>query len=94
MTEEFWKNIGEKPSIHRQTWPKYNAQLIKKEEITIVVQVNGRLRDNIIVASDASEDDIKKRAASSTKVKAFIEGKKILKTIYIPKKLINIVVPQ
>jgi len=94
MTEELWKNIGEKPSIHRQTWPKYNAQLIKEEEITIVVQVNGKLRDNIVVASDASEDEIKKLAASSAKVKTFIEGKKIIKVIYVPKKLINIVVPQ
>ena len=94
MTEELWENIGEKPSIHRREWPKYDLELIKEEEITIVVQVNGKLRDNIIVASDASEDEIKKLASSSAKVKPFIEGKKIAKVIYVPKKLINIVVPQ
>ena len=94
MTEELWKNTGEKPSIHRQEWPKYDPELIKEEEMTIVVQVNGKLRDNIVIASDASEEEIKKLAQSSVKVKAFIEGKKILKVIYVPKKLINIVVPQ
>ncbi len=94
MTEELWQNIGGKPSIHKQPWPKYNVELIKEEEITIVIQVNGKLRDNIVVASDASEDEIKKLAASSAKVKQFIEGKKIIKTIYVPKKLVNIVVPQ
>ena len=94
MTEELWKNLGEKPSIHRQEWPKYAPELIKEEEMTIVVQVNGKLRDNIVVAPDASEEEIKKMAASSTKVKAFIEGKKIVKVIYVPRKLVNIVVPQ
>jgi leucyl-tRNA synthetase len=94
MTEELWRNIGEKPSIHRQEWPKYNAELIKEEEMTIVIQVNGKLRDNIVVASDASEEDIKKLAASSAKVKAFIVGKKTVKVIYVPNKLVNIVVPQ
>lgn len=94
MTEELWQKIGGKPSIHRQPWPKFDPKLIVESEITIVVQVNGKLRDNIVVVSDASEDDIKKLAASSAKVKQFIEGKKIIKTIYIPKKLVNIVVPQ
>jgi leucyl-tRNA synthetase len=105
ITEELWHNkfeliyperrqeIFNEKSIHRQAWPKFNAELIKEEEITIVIQVNGKLRDNIVVASDASENEIKKLAASSTKIKPYIEGKKIIKTIYVPKKLINIVVP-
>jgi leucyl-tRNA synthetase len=105
MTEELWEKTGDVRretgdakgktiSIHKQAWPIFNPELIKEEEMTIVIQVNGKLRDNIMVASDASEEEIKKLAASSAKVKTFTEGKKILKTIYVPKKLVNIVVPQ
>jgi len=91
MTEELWKQIGEKPSIHRQPWPKYDPKLIVESELTIVVQVNGKLRDNVIVAANATEADIKAKALASDKVKQFTEGKKVIKIIYVPKKLINIV---
>ena len=105
MTEELWQKTGDVRcetgdakgkiiSIHKQAWPKFDPELIKEEEMTIVVQVNGKLRDNIVVASDASEEEIKKLAASSVKVKPFIESKKIIKVIYVPKRLVNIVVPQ
>jgi len=92
MTEELWQRIGEKPSIHKQAWPKFDPKLIVESEITIVIQVNGKLRDNIVVSADASEEDIKSKASASEKVKQFTEGKKIIKTIYVPKKLVNIVV--
>lgn len=92
MTEELWEKLGEKLSIHKQPWPKYDPKLIIESEITIVVQVNGKLRDSIIVPADSSESAIKAKASSSDKVKQFTEGKKIIKTIYVPKKLVNIVV--
>ena len=102
MTEELWHKIEMRDeeirdgknrytSIHNQTWPKYNSELIKDEKMTIVVQVNGKLRDDLSVAADANEEEIKKLAASSTKVKVFTDGKKIIKVIYVPKKLVNIV---
>jgi leucyl-tRNA synthetase len=94
MAEELWQKIGGKPSIHRQPWPKFDPKLIVESEMTIVVQVNGKLRDNIIVPAIATEEEIKKLAASSAKVKQFIEGKKIAKVIYVSKKLVNIVIPQ
>jgi leucyl-tRNA synthetase len=92
MTEELWQKIGEKPSIHEQPWPEYDPEFIKDEMMTIVVQVNGKLRDNIQVTAGADEEEIKKLAASSAKVKVFIEGKKIIKIIYVQKKLVNIVI--
>ena len=92
MTEELWQQIGEKSSIHKQTWPTFDPKLIIESEITIVVQVNGKLRDNIVVSADTSEEEIKTKASASEKVKQFTEGKKIVKTIYVPKKLVNIVV--
>jgi len=92
MAEELWQKLGEKPSIHKQTWPNYDPKLIVESEMTIVIQVNGKLRDNIVVSADASEDDIKSKASASEKVKPLIEGKKIIKTIYVPKRLVNLVV--
>jgi leucyl-tRNA synthetase len=92
ITEELWQKTGQKPSIHKQPWPEYDPELIKDEKMTIVVQVNGKLRDDISVASDAGEEEIKKLAASSAKVKVFTEGKKIVKMIYVQKKLVNIVI--
>jgi len=92
MTEELWKQIGEKASIHKQTWPKFDPKLIVESEITIVVQVNGKLRDNIIVSADATEEEIKTASANSEKVSSFTKGKEIGKIIYVPKKLVNIVV--
>jgi leucyl-tRNA synthetase len=92
MTEELWQKIGEKPSIHEQPWPEYDPEFIKDEMMTIVVQVNGKLRDNIQVTAGADEEEIKKLAASSAKVKVSVEGKKIIKMIYVQKKLVNIVI--
>ena len=91
IAEELWEMIGEKPSIHKQPWPKFDPKLIVESEITIVVQINGKLRDNIVVSADASEDEIKSKASSSETVKKFTAGKKIVKVIYVPKKLVNIV---
>ncbi|MFH1683950.1 MAG: class I tRNA ligase family protein, partial [Candidatus Margulisiibacteriota bacterium] len=101
ITEELWHQINnsELPtpnsqlkSIHLQPWPKYNPELAKETEITIPVQVNGRLRNTIKVSAEASEDEIKKKAQSCDKVKAFTKGKKVVKVIVVPKRLVNIVV--
>jgi leucyl-tRNA synthetase len=92
LTEELWQLTGEKESIHLQTWPKHDPKLAKESEITIPVQVNGKLRDTIKVSAEASQDDIKEKAQASDKVKAFTAGKKIVKVIVVPKRLVNIVV--
>ncbi|MFC1559980.1 leucine--tRNA ligase [Candidatus Margulisiibacteriota bacterium] len=91
VTEELWEKIGEKPSIHKQSFPAFDPKLIVEEELTIPIQVSGKLRDTIKVSAGESEKKIKELAQASEKVKKFLEGKQIVKIIYIPKRLVNIV---
>ena len=79
-------------SVIKIIWPKYNKDALKQDVIQIVVQVNGKLRGKIEIASDATEDQIKEMALSDGNVKKFIGNKPIRKFIYVPGKLANVVV--
>ena len=92
MTDELYQNLGGKGSIHKLEWPKYDENLTQMSDITLVVMINGKLRDKITVSSQANEDELKNKALESPKVKDFILGKTIVKTIVVPKKLVNIVI--
>ena len=92
LTDELYQNLGGKGSIHQLEWPKYDENLTQMNDITLVVMVNGKLRDKITVSSQANENELKNKALESQKVKEFIDGKTIVKTIVVPKKLVNIVV--
>ena len=92
LTEELWHQLGNKGSICKQPWPVYDPALAKENELTIPVQVNGKLRDTIVVSADETEEAIKEKAQASEKIKALLAGKEIVKIIAVPKKLINIVV--
>jgi leucyl-tRNA synthetase len=92
LTEELWQQTGHKYSIHNQSWPKWDEKLAKDEELTLVVQVNGKLRERIAVPASITEDEAKKLALEQPKVKAHTEGKKIIKVIYVVGRLVNIVV--
>ena len=92
VTEELWQQLGNKESIHLQPWPSFDPEIAKEEKLNIVVQVNGRVRDTIQVGADAKDDEIKQKALASEKAKTFTEGKTIIKTIVVPKRLVNIVV--
>ncbi len=92
ITEELWQQLGHKDSIHQSTWPKYDEQYLVSDTMTIVVQVNGKVRAQLQVASDASEEQVIVLAKTDQKVLVHIEGKEIKKTIYIPGKLVSLVV--
>ena len=92
ISEELWQRLGHEGSIHNQQWPKWIEALAKEEEITLVVQVNGKLRDRISVPVSISEDEAKQIARDSEKVKTHIAGKQVVNEIYVPGKLVNIVV--
>jgi leucyl-tRNA synthetase len=92
LAHELWEMLGEKRSLLRAPWPKYDPALAKEEEIEIPVQVNGKLRAVIVVPADADEATVRERALAEEKVKASIAGKQIVKVIFVPGKLINIVV--
>ncbi|MFZ5364057.1 MAG: class I tRNA ligase family protein, partial [Patescibacteria group bacterium] len=92
LAEELWEKLGNKKSIHLAEWPKYDPTKILEEEIDLIVQVNGKLRDTIQVKADINEEEAKKVATESEKVKKWIEDKKIKKIIFVKGKLVNIVV--
>ncbi|OGC10865.1 hypothetical protein A3D23_04300 [candidate division WOR-1 bacterium RIFCSPHIGHO2_02_FULL_53_26] len=92
LSEELWHQLGNKDSIMEQPWPAYDPELIKESEMTIPIQVNGKLRETVVVPAEAGEDEIKSKAQESEKIKAFTSGKQVVKVIYVPKKLLNIVV--
>lgn len=99
VSEELWSSFAKaskdkryKESIFLQSWPKYDPRLIKEEIITLVIQVNGKVRDKIEVEADISREKAKELAFSQKKVKNWIEDKKIKKVIFVPGKLINIVI--
>jgi len=92
LAEELWERTGHKYSIHNQSWPKWVEELAKAEEVTLVVQVNGKLRDRIAVPASITEAEAKKLALESQRVKPHLEGKEVVKAIYVPEKLVNLVV--
>jgi len=92
LAEELWQQVGHSYSIHNQSWPKWDEELAKEEEITLVVQVNGKLRDRIAVQASITEAEAKQVALQSQRVTAYLEGKEVLKTIYVPGRLVNLVV--
>ena len=92
LTEEAWHELGAKTSIHEEEWPKWDENLAKASSITLIVQVNGKLKDKIEADEALNEDELKALALESPKVKELTEGKTIVKTIVVPKKLVNIVV--
>jgi len=92
IAEDLWEKLENKESIFKQKWPAYNPELIKEEEIELVVQVNGKLRDRIKASADITEDEARKLVLESELVKKWMAGKEIKKFIFIKGKLVNIVV--
>ena len=76
----------------RATWPKYDPQLAAEDELEIPVQVNGKLRGRIRVATGVGEDEIRERAQAEEKVATYLNGRQVIKIIIVPQKLVNIVV--
>ncbi len=92
LAEELWKQKGYEYSVHNQAWPEWDKALVAHDEFTLVIQVNGKLRDKVTVPVSIAEDEAKKIAAEQEKVKPYLEGRGVVKVIYVPGKLVNIVV--
>jgi leucyl-tRNA synthetase len=92
LAHELWEMLGENGNLLKAPWPKFDAELAKEEELEIPVQVNGKLRGRVVVPADATEETVVTRALADEKVQAAIAGKQIVKKIYVPGKLLNIVV--
>ena len=92
VAEELWERTGQPYSIHQQRFPEWDEELAAEEQITLVVQVNGRLRDRIQVSANIAEDEAKRLALGSPKVQAFLDDKEVARTVYVPGRLVNVVV--
>jgi leucyl-tRNA synthetase len=92
ITEELWQTCGFSGSVHQQDWPTIDTSALAVEEIEMPIQINGKVRERINVAVDISQDELHDKVFTLPRVKEFTDGKKIVKFIFIPKKIINIVV--
>ncbi len=92
ITEEMWSDLGHEDRVYQQAWPEFDAKALELEEVEIIVQVNGKLRDKMVFEKNASKELIEKTALESEKVQDAVSGKIITKTIVVPNKLINFVV--
>ena len=91
IAEELWERANHVYSVHSQSWPEWDAELAAEEVFTLVVQVNGRLRDRIEIPVNITEDEARAAALESERVRPHVESKEVAKVIYVPGKLVNIV---
>jgi leucyl-tRNA synthetase len=92
IAEELWARTGRPYSVHQQAWPEYDDALAAAESFTLVVQVNGKVRDKFDVPVDIPEDEAKQMALSSERVKPYLEGVSVDRVLFVPRRLVNIVV--
>lgn len=91
ITEELWEMLGEKFSIHLEDFPKFDEKYLENEEVVFVIQVNGKVRDNFLLPKTSDENTVLEKAKASEKVNKFLTGD-IKKTIFVPGKILNIVI--
>jgi leucyl-tRNA synthetase len=92
IVEELWQRLGHNETLTYEPWPTYDEKLIQDDMVEIVIQVNGRLRDKLLIPAKSHEDDVKAQALASERVKTEIAGKQIKKVIVVPDKICNIVI--
>ena len=92
ISEELWERTGHSYSIHNQSWPDWDESLTVEDEITLVVQINGKVRDKLAVPASITEDRAKEMVMASDKVKGALDGKQVAQVIYVPGRLINLVI--
>ena len=92
IVEELWTSLGYPYSIHNQKWPSFDEALAREDEVTVAVQVNGKLRDKLVVLADISEEEVTALALASERVRVFTDTKVVRKVIYVPGRIVSIVV--
>ncbi|MBX4191830.1 MAG: leucine--tRNA ligase, partial [Candidatus Doudnabacteria bacterium] len=92
ITEELWQNLGHKDSIHIQPWPIFDERYVREEVVTIVVQISGKVRASLEMTAGTTKEQVRETALFDPNVKKFLEGKEIIKEVFVPDKLINFVI--
>jgi leucyl-tRNA synthetase len=91
LAEELWHRLGQEGSVHLAAWPKWDEDVAREEQVTLVVQVNGKLRDRLAVSPGTPEEKLRAQALASPKIQAHLAGKSVVQVIVVPGKLVNIV---
>jgi leucyl-tRNA synthetase len=92
ISKALWQVLNPENAIEKSQWPKVDRNALIKDEISIVLQVNGKLRADMLISIEDSESEIKNKALSQENIKKYTDNKEIIKTIYVKNKLVNIVV--
>ena len=92
FAEELWEAIGNEGSVYLMDWPKYDSSALVQDEVEIVVQINGKVKDRLVVDANITKEELEKVALNDEKVIKLIDGKKVVKVIVVPSKLVNIVI--
>lgn len=92
MAEELWEVTGHETSVHDEAWPTYDEEALAVDEVELAVQVNGKVRDRVMVSTEAKQEEIEAHVMERAKIQEHLKGKTVQKVIVIPKKLVNIVV--
>jgi leucyl-tRNA synthetase len=92
VCEELWEALGHRDSVCQVSWPKYDEEAIRDEEVLMVIQVNGKLRSRITVGAHASEEEIRAAVMGQERIQEILQGQAIKKFVLVPKKLVNLVV--
>jgi leucyl-tRNA synthetase len=94
LAEELWESLGHHKPIAGRSWPAHDPAIAAEDRLTLVVQVNGKLRGRLSIATDEDDETVKKRALEDENVKRFLEGKEIVRVVVVPKRLVNVVVSE
>ncbi|MBQ6315418.1 MAG: leucine--tRNA ligase, partial [Mogibacterium sp.] len=92
ITEEMWSQLGHEDRLYAKSWPKYDESALVKDEVEVIVQINGKLKDKLLMPNNSSKEATQEAAAGLSKVKEATEGKQIVKVIVVPNKIVNFVV--
>jgi leucyl-tRNA synthetase len=92
VADELWAQLGNNSSIQKDSWPTHDEKYIEEDEINIVVQINGKVRANVLVANGSKKDEIIDTAKKDEKISSLLEGKEIKKEVYVDNKLVNFVI--
>jgi len=92
LSEELWSMLGHTNSIHTQQWLEYDSSALVVDEITLVVQINGKVRDNLLVPANLSKEELEEYAKTAPQVQKYLAGKEVKKVVVVPNKLVNLVV--
>jgi leucyl-tRNA synthetase len=91
VTEELWRALGNSNSVHQTSWPSFDPNLVRAERATLIVQIDGKVRDRIEVAPDATEDELRDLAMASERVRTALGDRQVARVVAVPPKLVNLV---